>query len=267
MDLGLKDKVAIVTGGSSGIGLETARLLLREGARVAICGRDEARLNEAAVDLRAAGPGAELLTLPCDVLNEGQVQVFVQAVVDRWGGGIDILVNNAGRGRLTSFKETTDAAWREEFEIKFFSVIYPVRAVFPHMQARGGGRIVNINAVLSRQPEPHMVATSAARSGVLSLTKSLSTEFAPDNILVNSVNLGTIVSGQWKRRYNDYKTQGGTLSENEWMNQEASKRHIPLNRFGRPEEVAQAVLFLVSAGASYITGASLDVAGGTGRYI
>ncbi len=266
MNLGLKDKVAIVTGGSSGIGLATARLLLAEGARVAICARDEARLQEAATALEAEISGAQLLAYPCDVLNEAQVGEFVGAVVAKWGG-VDILVNNAGRGRLTTFQETSDADWRAEFEIKFFGIIYPVRAVYSYMKERGGGRIVNINAVLSRQPEPHMVATSAMRSGILNLTKSLSTEFAPDNILVNGINLGTIMSGQWQTRFQSYKQQGGTMSEIEWIRQEAQKRHIPLNRFGTPEEVAHAIAMLVAEGASYITGAVLDVAGGTGRYV
>jgi NAD(P)-dependent dehydrogenase (short-subunit alcohol dehydrogenase family) len=216
--------------------------------------------------LQKSVPNAELLARPCDVLNEDQVQALVQAIVEKWGG-VDILVNNAGRGRVTTFMETTDEAWREELELKFFSIIYPVRAVYPYMKARGQGRIVNINAVLSRQPEPHMVATSAARSGVLNLTKSLSAEFASDNILVNSINLGTIMSGQWTRRFKDYKDRGGPITEEEWMRQEAAKRNIALNRLGKPEEVAHAIVMLVSAGASYITGATLDVAGGTGRYI
>jgi NAD(P)-dependent dehydrogenase (short-subunit alcohol dehydrogenase family) len=197
------------------------------------------------------------------VLNQAQVQILVAKIVEQWGG-VDILINNAGRSRMTTFMETTDEMWREEFELKFFSIIYPVRAVYPHMKARGGGRILNMNAVLARQPEPHLVATSAARGGVLNLTKSLSTEFAPDNILVNAINLGTVVSGQWKRRYQQATT---TLSEEEWLNQEAGRRNIPLGRFGQPEEVAGAVLFLVSAQASFITGATLDVGGGVGRYV
>jgi NAD(P)-dependent dehydrogenase (short-subunit alcohol dehydrogenase family) len=263
MDLGLKDKVAIVTGGSSGIGLESARLLLQEGAKVAICARDTERLNSAAEALGAAVAGADLLAQACDVLNQAQVEALVAAVVARWGG-VDILINNAGRSRMTTFMETTDEMWREELELKFFSIIYPVRAVYPHMKARGGGRILNMNAVLSRQPEPHLVATSAARSGVLNLTKSLSTEFAPDKILVNAINLGTVVSGQWKRRY---QQANSSLSEEEWLNQEAVRRSIPLGRFGQPHEVAAAVLFLVSENASFITGATLDVSGGVGRYI
>ena len=266
MDLGLKGKVAIVTGGSSGIGFATAGLLLGEGAKVAICARGEEKLQAALLQLRAEYADAEALAQPCNVLDEKQVQAFVETVTGRWGG-VDILVNNAGKGRLTTFMETTDEAWQEELNLKFFSLIYPIRAVYPAMKERGGGRIININAVLSRQPEPHMVATSAARSGVLNLTKSLSTEFAPDNILVNSINVGTIVSGQWKGRYQKYSREGGGLSEDEWLRQEAANRHIPLGRMGEPEEVAHAIVFLASAGASYISGASLDVAGGTGRYI
>ena len=266
MDLGLKDKVAIVTGGSSGIGFATAGLLLGEGAKVAICARGEERLDTAFLQLQAEFAGAEVMAQPCDVLDEKQVAALVQAVKERWGG-IDILVNNAGRGRQTTFMETTDAAWREELNLKFFSLIYPIRAVYPVMKERGGGRIININAVLSRQPEAHMVATSAARSGVLNLTKSLSTEFAPDNILVNSVNIGTVKSGQWKARFEKYSQGGGSLNEDEWQRGEAAKRGIPLGRMGEPDEVAHAIVFLASAGASYITGASIDVAGGTGRYI
>lgn len=266
MDLGLKDKVAIVTGGSSGIGFATAGLLLGEGAKVAICARGEERLQTALLQLQAEFAGAEVMAQPCDVLDEKQVAALVEAVKERWGG-IDILVNNAGRGRQTTFMETTDAAWREELNLKFFSLIYPIRAVYPSMKERGGGRIININAVLSRQPETHMVATSAARSGVLNLTKSLSTEFAPDNILVNSVNIGTVKSGQWKTRFEKYSQGGGSLSEDDWLRGEAAKRGIPVGRMGEPEEVAHAIVFLASAGASYITGASIDVAGGTGRYI
>ena len=265
MNLGLKDKVAIVTGASSGIGLATARMLVEEGARVALCARGEERLLAAASTL-GHFPDAQVFAQACDVLDATQVRSFINGVVQTLGG-IDILVNNAGRGRMTTFSETTDEAWREELDIKFYSIINPVRAVYPYMKERGGGRIININAVLARQPEPHMVATSAARAGTLNLTRSLATEFAPDKILVNSITLGTIVSEQWKRRYRDYSAQHPGVSEEEWLTEQAAARHIALGRFGQPEEAAAAIVFLASSQASYITGATLDIAGGTGRYV
>ncbi len=265
MNLGLKDKVAIVTGASSGIGLATARMLVEEGARVALCARGEERLLAAASTL-GQFPDAQVFAQACDVLDATQVRSFINGVVQALGG-IDILVNNAGRGRMTTFLETTDEAWREELDIKFYSIINPVRAVYPHMKERGGGRIININAVLARQPEPHMVATSAARAGTLNLTRSLATEFAPDKILVNSITLGTIVSEQWKRRYRDYSAQYPGVSEEEWLAEQAAARHIALGRFGQPEEAAAAIVFLASSQASYITGTTLEIAGGTGRYV
>ncbi len=262
MDLGLKDKVAVITGGSSGIGLAAARLFLEEGARVAICARGQERLERAAEELRLT-PETPILARVCDVLVEEEVQQFIRVTVEAFGG-VDILVNNAGRSRVTTFMETTAQAWRDELELKFFGVINPITAALPYLKSRGGGRIININAVLSRQPEPHLVATSAARAGLLNLTRSLATEFAPDKILVNSINLGSIVSDQWHRRYREQAT--GT-SEEDWQNQQAATRQIALGRLGQPEEAAAAIVFLASSRASYITGGTLDVAGGVGRYV
>jgi len=261
MDLGLKDKVVVITGASSGIGLAAARAFCEEGAKVALCARGEARLQAAVTELAATG--VEIFARPCDVLNAAQVQSFIAGAAQALGG-IDVLINNAGRSRMTTFFETSDEAWREELELKFFGVINPVRAAYPFIKAAGGGRIININAVLARQPEPHLVATAAARAGLLNLTRSLATEFAPDNILVNSITLGTIVSEQWRRRY---KEQNSGQSEEDWLAEQANLRHIPLGRFGQPEEVAAAIVFLASGRASYITGVALDVAGGTGRYV
>ncbi len=262
MDLGLRDKVALVTGGSAGIGLATARTFLEEGARVAICARGEARLQAAAAELRKL-PGARVFARACDVRQPEQVRAWVDGAASELGG-VDVLVNNAGQGRFLTFRETSDEQWRQELELKFFSIIHPVRAAYPHLQARGGGSIVIVNAVLARQPEPHMVPTSAARAGVLNLARSLAEEFAPDGIRVNSLTLGTIESEQWRRRYREANT---ALSEAEWLAEQAAARHIPLGRFGRPDEVAGTIVFLCSRQAGFITGATVDVAGGVQRYV
>jgi NAD(P)-dependent dehydrogenase (short-subunit alcohol dehydrogenase family) len=260
VDLGLAGKVAAVSGGSAGIGLATARMFLQEGASVAICGRDEARLDAARDALADAG---EVFAQACDVTDKDGVTRFVDAAAKHFGG-LDVLVNNAGASRFAAFTETSDEEWRQELDLKFFGVIHAVRAAIPHMRRRGGGRIVNVNAILARQPEKHLVATSAARAGVLNLSHSLAVELAPDNILVNTVLLGGIASRQWSRRY--VQAAPG-VSEEEWLAAIARERGVPLGRFGRPEEVAAAILFLASAQASYITGATLDIGGGVGRYV
>ncbi|HEY7064245.1 MAG TPA: SDR family oxidoreductase [Chloroflexota bacterium] len=262
MDLGLRDRGVIITGGSSGIGLATARAFLAEGAAVAICARGAARLEAAAATLRAL-PGARVYAGVCDVLQPEQVCAFVDGAAAALGG-VGILVNNAGGGRFSTFADTPDADWRAELELKFFSIIHPTRAALPYLQAGGGGAIAIVNAVLARQPETHMVVTSAARAGVLSLARSLANEFAPHRIRVNTVTLGTIESEQWRRRYREAATG---QSEAEWLAEIARERGIPLGRFGKPEEVAAALVFLCSAQASFITGAVLDVDGGVHRYV
>ncbi|MFT4064625.1 SDR family oxidoreductase [Paraburkholderia sp.] len=268
IQIDLTGQVAVVTGGSSGIGLATAELFLRAGASVAICGRDSARLEQAQAALSEKFPGAQLLAHRCDVLDAADVNAFAQAVQQRFGR-TDMLVNNAGQGRVSTFADTTDDAWREELDLKYFGVIRPTRAFLPMLRdAAGEGNtasIVCVNSLLALQPEPHMVATSSARAGLLSLTKSLAVELAPQRIRVNSILIGIVESGQWRRRYATQAQPGQSWED--WTGELARKKNIPLGRFGRPEEAAQALFYLATTLSSYTTGSHIDVSGGVARHV
>jgi NAD(P)-dependent dehydrogenase (short-subunit alcohol dehydrogenase family) len=272
IQIDLTGQVAVVTGGSSGIGLATAELFLRAGAAVAICGRDSERLEQARVALSDKYPDGQLLAHRCDVLDTDDVNAFAQAVLQRFGR-TDMLVNNAGQGRVSTFADTTDDAWREELDLKYFGVIRPTRAFLPMLRdAAGEGKtaghtasIVCVNSLLALQPEPHMVATSSARAGLLSLTKSLAVELAPQRIRVNSILIGIVESGQWRRRYATQAQPGQSWED--WTGELARKKNIPLGRFGRPEEAAQALFYLATTLSSYTTGSHIDVSGGVARHV
>ena len=264
MDLGLSGRIAVVTGGTSGIGLATARLLLEEGARVAVCGRDEARLANAREALVAMRGADRVLAQRCDVLSEADTRAFA-AAVGEWGAGeVDLLVNNAGQGRVSTFAATSDDDWRQELDLKFFSQILPIRAFRPLLEQSVAPAVVGVNSLLAYQPEPHMVCTSAARAGVQNLLKSLAAEFAP-RIRVNSVLLGLVDSGQWQRRFEARADRAQTREA--WFGDLARAKGIPLGRLGSPDEPARAIVFLGSPAASYITGASLEISGGVSRHM
>ena len=180
-----------------------------------------------------------------------------------------MLVNNAGQGRVSTFADTDDQAWMDELKLKFFSVIHPTRAFVPQLAAErqrlGDAAIACANSLLARQPEPHMVATSAARAGILNLVRSLATEFAPQGVRVNGILIGLVESGQWRRRFEAREDKSQDWAA--WSARLATAKHIPLGRLGLPAEAARALAFLVSPFSSYTSGSHVDVSGGHSRGI
>lgn len=260
MDLHLDGRKAIVTGGSKGLGRAIAGELAREGADVAICSRDQEEVSQAGKELETHG--RVVFARAADVTDPDQVKQFVADSASALGG-IDILVNNAGRAHPGTFATLTDEDWKEDLDVKLFSMIRCSREVLPHMKDRGGGRIININAVQGKSPDPRFFATTTDRAACLAFTKTLSIELAPEGVLVNSVNIGFVVTPQWA---NIHQHRAPELSEDEFFTRMAED-DVPLGRFGNPDEVSGMVVFLASDRASYITGASIDIAGGMGRYI
>jgi NAD(P)-dependent dehydrogenase (short-subunit alcohol dehydrogenase family) len=252
MDLGLKGKVAVVTGGTEGIGKAAALKFAQEGAHVAICARRENLLEETAAAIRKHG--VEALAIAADMSRAADTERFMKAVADRFGR-IDILVNNAGTSKRGAFLELTDEEWAADLELKVFGAIRCSRLAIPYMKKQGGGRIVNITISSAKQPGAQSYPTSVSRAAGLAITKALSKEFAADNILVNTVCIGKIKSGQHERRF----TQDGQSGEDYYA---AAAKDIPMRRVGEADEAANVIVFLASSAASYVTGTSVNLDGG-----
>jgi 3-oxoacyl-[acyl-carrier protein] reductase len=258
MDLGIEGRAAIVTGGSRGIGRETARALLEAGARVAICARTRETLEEARAELEAKS-GGKVLAVVADMAVEGDIERLVGETSRHWGG-IDILVNNAGTMYSGRFDALTEAGLRTQLDTKLFGFMRAIRLVAPGMRARRWGRIVNIIGGAGKEPDPYMFGSGMTNSALLNLTKSLSTEFGADNVLVNAVCPGWVDTGLWRRNAAGLASELGAGSEDEARRLAARKN--ALGRFGRPAELADAIAFLCSERASFITGVSLNIDGG-----
>ena len=252
MDLELKEKVAVVTGSSRGLGLATASALVREGCRVTVCARGEGRLNEAAEELRRVGGARDrILAIPADVSTADGVEAVMTRTVQTFGG-LDILVNNVGLARGAGIADTQDAEWTEAFDQTLWPAIRASRLAVPHMRRRGGGAIVMIASIWGREAGGRMTY-NVVKAAEISLAKAMAQQLARDNIRVNSVAPGSIrfTGGSWDRRA--HEDPDGMA--------DFVRRELPFGRFGRPEEVGAVVAFLVSPRASWISGASVPVDG------
>src|SRR5579859_4905486 len=257
MDLALKDKVAIVTGGSEGIGRATAQSLGREGARVVICARRADVLERAAQDL-AEATGAEIVPVQADMRNPQDVERLIHLAAQRFGR-LDILVNNAGTSAAGEFESITDDAWQADLDLKLFGAIRASRAAVPHLRQAGGGSIVNLLNLAAKQPGARSMPTSVSRAAGMALMKALSKELAPDNIRVNGVLIGLIKSGQNRRRW---EREGGAQTLEEFYAQNAKRMGIPLGRVGEADEVGDLIAFLCSSRGAYISGVAINMDGG-----
>ena len=257
MDLGIKNRVAIVTGSSQGMGKAIAYGLAREGAKVTICARTESTLKTVAEEIESAFE-TEVMPFPADLKVKENIKAMVKATANKFGR-IDILVNNTGGPPSALFSETTDKDWQETFDSLMMSVVNCCREVIPYMKANRWGRIINMTSFAAKQPAERLVLSNAVRAGVLGLTKTLSNELAEYGILVNAVCPGWTLTDRVKRLAQSKAHKTGQDYEaiiNEWT------KSIALNRMAQPEEIANLVVFLASEKASYITGAVMQVDGG-----
>jgi NAD(P)-dependent dehydrogenase (short-subunit alcohol dehydrogenase family) len=257
MDLGIRDKVAIVSGASTGIGAAVAARLVSEGVRVVVCARNEERLQKTVQDIKAKS-GGNILGLAADCAKQSDVEAMVKFTVSSFGG-VDILVNSLAGPKTAEFFELSDSDWHDGLNLKLMGQIRCARAVFPHMQAKNWGRIVNIVGTHGHQPHAYLMSAGVVNAGLLNFTKALAELGAPYKILVNAVNPGPIETERMEYVLNAKAAQYN-ISRQEARRQ--WEEGTLLKRYGVPNEIASVVAFLASDLASYVTGTSIDVDGG-----
>ena len=251
--MGLEGKIALVTGGSEGIGKVSAKTLAEEGARVMICARRPDVLEQAAEEIRRE-TGGDVTGVPADVTKLDQIESLFDALVQTYGG-LDILLNNAGKHMSGHFEEITDEQWEADLNLKLMAAVRCSRLAIPLMRARGGGRIINITTPLGKTPTPRSVPTSVSRAAGIALTKAMSHDCANDNILVNTVCIGHVKSAQSESFIEEHDTNLEELFG-------VLNKSVPLGRVGETQEAADLIAYLASDRASYITGCAINLDGG-----
>jgi 3-oxoacyl-[acyl-carrier protein] reductase len=257
MDLGLKNRVALVAASSQGLGLATAEAFAAEGCRVAMCARNEQTLQAAAEKIRNQYR-VDVLAETLDVGSPSAVSRFVASVVSKFGS-IDICVTNAGGPPAKGFLAATLEDWQRAIELNFLSTVYFAREVIPHMQRKQWGRIITITSITTKQPVADLVLSNAVRAAVVGLVKSLANEFGKDGILVNNVGPGFTATDRLKELA---RVRSAASGKNEQEIFDAWAADAPLKRLGEPRELAETVVWLASERASYVTGQTVLVDGG-----
>ena len=254
MDLGLSGKVAIVTGGSEGIGRATAVVLAREGAKVAIGARRQGPLDEARAAVEVAG--GECLALSTDVTSDSDCEALVAETIDRFGG-VDILINNAGQSSSGRIESHEIDVWAVDMDLKLYGALRLAKLCVPSMRERGGGRIVNLLNIGCKTPGAGSMPTAASRAAGLAMTKALSKEVAADQILVNAACIGSVDSAQW---HGFHQARMPDATYEEFL--ASVGEGIPVKRIGTSEEAANMIVFLASGAASFISGCAINIDGG-----
>ena len=257
MDLGLKDKIAVVGGASKGIGKATALGFAREGAKVAICARDPDLLQCAAEEIRKA-TGAEVLTVPGDLSLAHTAEALIEETVEQFGT-VHVLVNNTGGPPLGGFSRMSDEEWEKAFALNFLSAVRLIRKVLPYMEKQKWGRIVNVMSMSVKEPIDGLILSNGVRPAVVGMAKTLSREVGKYNITVNTVLPGRILTDRLRSAISSRAQATGKSIEQALAE---SSSDVPLGRIGDPHEMANVIVFLASEAASYVSGVSIQVDGG-----
>jgi len=260
MDLGLKGKVAVVTGASRGLGKAIAHALAAEGTTLAICSRNESSIKDVARNISDQYK-TEVHWEARNLVAPGEAEKFIKGTIERCGG-VDVLVNNVGRGHTKPFEDLTDDEWQSLLDINLKVAISCSRAALPAMKQRGKGKIVNVAALSGKMPRLGQIGSNVAKAALINFTESLAREFAPYGVRVNAVCPAAVLTERWVERVN--KVAKGRGVDFDTAMHAMAGGVIPLGRFGSPEEVASTVAFLASAKSDFITGASIMLDGGIG---
>jgi NAD(P)-dependent dehydrogenase (short-subunit alcohol dehydrogenase family) len=258
MDLQLKDKVAVITGASLGIGLAIAEGLAQEGVHLALCARDEGRMLGVAKDI-SEKYGVKTIGVKCDVSSATDIERFL-AEIDKAFGGADILINNAGTGGGETIMEAPDAKWQHYWDLHVMAAVRLCRELAPAMRERGGGVILNNASICASQPLPYEPIYNVTKAALAMFSKCLANEFIKWNIRVNTINAGLILTPDWVKTAK-MLTEGKDQTWQEYLD-EIARDNTPIGRFASPEELAQFFVFMCSPRASYCVGSSYYVDGG-----